>query len=155
MCRRRRPGAGRGARGSFERFWLLLLLRNTRFGKKIAEADAGPRTYTQLGFRVTAVIVSPYARPDFVTTQTYDHTSALKLIERKWKLPPLTRRDAAAIDPLDALDLDSPPHFAVPQRPPKRGPAVVAVSAPASWPRANRESRATTCDRLLLVSRSL
>ncbi len=34
-----------------------------------------------------------------------DHTSVLKLIEEKWNLPPLTRRDAAAESPLQALDL--------------------------------------------------
>ena len=44
----------------------------------------------------------------------YDHTSILKLIERKWNLPALTRRDAAATDPLDTLDLDSPPSFLAP-----------------------------------------
>jgi hypothetical protein len=35
-------------------------------------------------------------------------TSALKLIERKWNLPPLTRRDAPASDPLEMVDFDSP-----------------------------------------------
>jgi len=49
-----------------------------------------------------------------VTDQVYDHTSILKLIERKWDLPPLTKRDAAAIDPLDALNFDDPPHFLAP-----------------------------------------
>jgi phospholipase C len=60
------------------------------------------------------VIVSPYARPGHVTSTVYDHTSVLSLIERKWNLPPLTRRDAEANDPLDALDLDSPPQFLTP-----------------------------------------
>jgi phospholipase C len=105
--------------GSFERFWLLRLLRKTGFGQEAARADAGPATYGQLGFRVPAVIVSPYARPGYVTDTVYDHTSILKLIERKWNLPPLTRRDAWATDPLDALDLDSPPHFLVPPRLPE------------------------------------
>jgi phospholipase C len=60
------------------------------------------------------VIVSPYARPDFVTSTVFDHTSILKLIEQKWNLPPLTRRDAAAEAPLDAVDLDAPPAFLTP-----------------------------------------
>jgi hypothetical protein len=52
----------------------------------------------------------------------YDHTSILKLIEQKWNLPPLTRRDAAATDPLDALDFDNTPHFlTAPTLPPRRG----------------------------------
>jgi phospholipase C len=96
---------------SFDRYRVLRLLKHTKLGKKVALANAGPRTYERLGFRVPAVIVSPYARPDCVLEHDYDHTSVLKLIERKWNLPPLTRRDEAAIDPLEALDLESEPHF--------------------------------------------
>jgi phospholipase C len=106
---------------SFDRFWVLRLLRNTSIGRRVAVANDGPATYDRLGFRVPAVIVSPYARPGFVTEQVYDHTSVLKLIERKWNLPPLTSRDAAAADPLEALDFDSPPHFLTPPQLPEPG----------------------------------
>ena len=81
---------------------------------RLKAIDDGPRDYTRYGFRVPAVIVSPYARPDYVCSKTLDHTSVLKLIEEKWNLPPLTRRDAAAESPLDALDLDGEPAFAKP-----------------------------------------
>jgi len=76
--------------------------------------DTGPDTYAQYGFRVPAVIVSPYARPDYVSTRTHDHTSVLKLIETKWNLPSLTRRDDEADDLLDCLDFTQPPAFLVP-----------------------------------------
>ena len=76
---------------------------------RLANADDGPHAYDRLGFRVPAVIVSPYARPGFVDSTVYDHTSVLRLIEEKWNLPPLTRRDAAATAPLAALDLDGAP----------------------------------------------
>jgi phospholipase C len=82
--------------------------------RKVRTEDEGPDRYDRLGFRVPAVIVSPYARPDFVTSTTFDHTSILKLVQQKWNLPALTRRDAAAQAPLDALDLDGPPAFRVP-----------------------------------------
>ena len=81
---------------------------------RLANTDDGPVTYDRYGFRVPAVIVSPYARPDFVLHDVLDHTSVLKLIEEKWNLPPLTRRDAAAVSPLGALDLDAPPAFLTP-----------------------------------------
>jgi len=81
---------------------------------KVENQDAGPDTYKLFGFRVPAVIVSPYARPGFVLSDVFDHTSVLKLIQEKWNLPPLTRRDAAAISPLGALDLDAPPAFLKP-----------------------------------------
>ena len=101
--------------------WVKLLLRpvlGSYLGKIRAEDD-GPGTYDRLGFRVPAVIVSPYARPDFVTSTTFDHTSILKLVEQKWNLPALTRRDAAAESPLEAVDLDGPPAFLTPPRLPE------------------------------------
>jgi phospholipase C len=81
--------------------------------------DAGPRRYDRYGFRVPAVLVSPYARPDYVCSEVLDHTSVLKLVEQKWNLPPLTARDAAAISPLSALDLTGPPAFLEPPSLPK------------------------------------
>ena len=79
-----------------------------------AAHDGGPMRYDQYGVRVPAVIVSPYARPDFVLSDVLDHTSVLKLVEEKWNLPALTRRDAAALSPLGALDFESPPAFLQP-----------------------------------------
>ena len=75
---------------------------------------AGPGAYDTYGFRVPAVIVSPYARPDCVLSDIFDHTSVLKLVEEKWNLPALTRRDAAATSPLGALDLTARPAFLTP-----------------------------------------
>src|SRR5207244_7290836 len=51
--------------------------------------DVRPRTapqdrYDRLGFRVPAVIVSPFARPNYVSSVAHDHTSVLRLIETKW-----------------------------------------------------------------------
>jgi phospholipase C len=74
----------------------------------------GPHRYDRYGFRVPAVIISPYARPDYVCTEVLDHTSVLKLVEQKWNLPALTARDAAATSPLAALDLTAPPAFLEP-----------------------------------------
>jgi phospholipase C len=93
--------------------WLRTVLRPS-FGTYIAEieaCDSGPRAYDRYGFRVPAVIVSPYARRGYVCSEVLDHTSVLRLVEEKWNLPPLTRRDAAAATPLSALDLDAPPAF--------------------------------------------
>jgi phospholipase C len=70
--------------------------------------------YDRYGFRVPAVLVSPYARPDCVLSEVFDHTSVLKLAEEKWNLPALTRRDAAAVSPIGALDFTAPPAFGEP-----------------------------------------
>jgi len=78
-----------------------------------------PLQYNTYGVRVPAVIVSPFARPDCVLSDVFDHTSVLKLVEEKWNLPALTRRDGAAISPAGALDFDGPPAFlSPPQLPP-------------------------------------
>jgi phospholipase C len=96
--------------------WARTLLRvlAPKLLAQLASADDGPVGYDRYGFRVPAVIVSPYARPDFVLHDVLDHTSVLKLIEEKWNLPPLTRRDAAAVSPLGALNFDAPPAFRTP-----------------------------------------
>jgi phospholipase C len=52
-----------------------------------------------LGFRVPAVIASPWSKGDpdnpRVESAVFDHTSVLKLIEWRWRLRPLTKRDAS------------------------------------------------------------
>jgi phospholipase C len=83
--------------------------------------------FARYGFRVPAVVVSPWARADHVTSVVHDHTSILAMVERKWNLPAMTNRDAAAADLSDFLDLDHPP-FAEPPTlaQPLAGPAQLA-----------------------------
>jgi phospholipase C len=61
------------------------------------------------GFRVPALIVSPYAKSGTIDNTTYDFTSVLKFIEDNWSLQPLTARDATANSISNALDLSEPP----------------------------------------------
>jgi len=96
----------------------VILPRQVRTAENETE---GPHRYDRYGFRVPAVIVSPYARPDYVLSEVLDHTSVLKLVEEKWNLPTLTARDAAAVSPLGALDLTAPPAFLAPPSLPEPG----------------------------------
>jgi phospholipase C len=73
----------------------------------IDPATDRPGGFDRYGFRVPAVIVSPYARKRYVSHEVHDHTSVLKLLETKWNLPALTYRDANASNLLDSLDLDA------------------------------------------------
>jgi acid phosphatase len=50
------------------------------------------------GTRVPTLVISPYARRDFVDHVSYDTTSILATIERRYGLAPLTTRDAVAND---------------------------------------------------------
>jgi phospholipase C len=106
------PGRSRVAHPSALRSLLKVLFPG--YVRNAEKLVAGPDCYDNYGFRVPAVIVSPYARPDCVLSDIFDHTSVLKLIEEKWNLPSLTRRDAAATAPLGALDLTAPPAFLTP-----------------------------------------
>ena len=40
--------------------------------------DLAEQGFDQLGFRVPAMVIGPYAKQGFVSSVTYDHTSALK-----------------------------------------------------------------------------
>ena len=61
------------------------------------------------GFRVPAIVISPYSRPKTVVHTHYDMTSPLKLIETAFGLGSLTGRDASANNMLDCFDFGEPP----------------------------------------------
>jgi phospholipase C len=70
--------------------------------------DDAPGDFKTYGVRVPLIVVSPYARPNFVSHAVYDHTSIIRFIESRFKLPALTARDANA-DPLsDMFDFKNP-----------------------------------------------
>jgi len=91
----------------------------------VPNTDDRDAHYDNYGFRVPAVIVSPYARPGAVIHDVFDHTSILRLLEDIWNLPSLTRRDATANSPITALDLGSPPSFL---RPPTLSPPALGYA---------------------------
>jgi phospholipase C len=94
-------------------------------------AGSIPGGYDRYGFRVPAAIISPYARPKYVSHVVHDHTSVMKLIETKWNLPALTFRDANADNLLDAIDLSGPPAFA---EPPVLPEPALGLTGPAPAP---------------------
>lgn len=51
--------------------------------------------FAYTGYRVPLVVISPYAKKNFVSHQVRDETAVLKLIESRFNLSPLTKRDAA------------------------------------------------------------
>jgi phospholipase C len=96
--------------------------------------------YDYTGFRVPCVVISPYAKQNFVSRTVYDHTSILKFVETKWNLPAMTYRDANAADMLDFLDVHrkrppfaDPPEVSAPLNP-FVGPLPASSSAPGFHP---------------------
>ena len=80
------------------------------------------------GFRVPALLVSPYARRGHVDGTRLDTTSILKFIEDNWGLKPLARRDARAGSLRGAFDFSRP----------AREPSIIAATRPAAEPREPR-----------------
>jgi phospholipase C len=60
--------------------------------------------YTLRGFRVPALLISPFARRRYVSHTLFDHASVLRMIEWRWSLAPLSVRDAHANNLATALD---------------------------------------------------
>jgi len=50
------------------------------------------------GYRVPMIVISPYAKKNFVSHNTADNTAILKLIETRFNLAPLTARDQSQLD---------------------------------------------------------
>jgi phospholipase C len=64
-----------------------------------------PHSPYGLGFRLPAIIISPYARPGYIMHSVAHQASVPKLIERLFNLPSLHSRDPAAQDGDDTNDL--------------------------------------------------
>jgi phospholipase C len=61
-------------------------------------APPGRRQYGGLGFRVPAIIVSPYARRGYVSHNVYEFGSIVRFIEDNWGLPRLGTTDQSSPD---------------------------------------------------------
>jgi phospholipase C len=82
----------------------------------LTAGDSAYNGFAQYGFRVPFAIISPWARPRYVSHRTFDHTSICALVEAKWNLPAMTFRDANANVMLDMLDLRRPAFLTPPPR---------------------------------------
>ncbi len=57
--------------------------------------SGGAAGFTRTGFRVPFIVISPFAKPHYVSHTVADHTAVLKFIEDRYGLPRLSARDAA------------------------------------------------------------
>jgi phospholipase C len=64
------------------------------------------------GFRVPALLVSPYAKHGAIDHTTLDFTSILRFIEVNWRLASLAQRDANALSIASAFDFSAAPRAA-------------------------------------------
>lgn len=76
-----------------------------------------------LGFRVPALLISPYARQNYVSHRLYEFSSFLTLIEDQFRLKALTNRDMNANSFSDELNFNQAP----------RSPLILDQTKPPSW----------------------
>ncbi len=86
-----------------------------------------------LGFRVPALVISPFSRGGYVCSQMFDHTSLLRFIETRFgvEVPNLSSwRRSVTGDLTAALALSKPPDTGLPALPPTSlGPTSLAEQA--------------------------
>jgi phospholipase C len=74
-----------------------------------------------LGFRVPCIVVSPWTRGGLVCSDVFDHTSVLRLIERRFgaEVPNLSKwRRSVSGDLTTVFNFAAPPNFSIPTLPP-------------------------------------
>jgi len=66
-----------------------------------------------LGIRVPSLIISPYAKQNYIDHNIYSFESWLKIVEERFNVHPMTARDTNAMDMLDAFDFSQQPRSPV------------------------------------------
>ncbi|HYK50667.1 MAG TPA: alkaline phosphatase family protein [Terriglobales bacterium] len=69
------------------------------------------------GYRIPLIVVSPFAKKNFVSHTPADMTAWLKFVETRFKLSSLTQRDAAQMDMTEFFDFPNPPWMTPPTPP--------------------------------------
>jgi phospholipase C len=98
---------------------------------------SGPNCdFNVTGFRVPLIVASPFTVKNYVSHTVADYTAILKLIEARFGLQPLTKRDAAQMDMTEFFDFQNVPWATppsnVPAQPTDGTCNFQALGAPAS-----------------------
>ena len=84
----------------------------------ICTSATGPNCdFVYTGYRLPLIVVSPYARKHYVNHNIADYTAILKLIETRFNLPALTKRDAAQINMTQFFNFNFPAWMTPPTPP--------------------------------------
>ena len=97
-------------------------------GPDVCVKLGGPTCQFQYtGYRVPLIVISPFTKQNYVSHAPADYTAILKLIETRFNVPALTKRDAAQIDmSQEFFDLVNEPW----KTPPAIGPNYQNTSGP-------------------------
>lgn len=74
-------------------------------GPDICVLSTGPTCdFVYSGYRVPLIVISPFAKKNYVSHTVADYTAWLKLVETRFNLPSLSKRDAAQMDMSEFFD---------------------------------------------------
>ena len=86
--------------------------------RNVCGSSTGPNCdFVYTGYRLPLIVISPYARQHYVNHTVADYTAILKLIETRFKLPALTKRDAAQMNMTQFFNFNFPPWMTPPTPP--------------------------------------
>lgn len=74
-----------------------------------------------LGIRVPGLVISPYAKENYIDHKTYSFESWLKIVEERFGVYPMTARDTNALDMIDSFDFSQKPRPPVILSPTREG----------------------------------
>jgi phospholipase C len=84
----------------------------------ICTSSTGPTCdFVNTGYRVPLIVISPYAKKNYVSHTVADTTAILKFIETRFGLSALTNRDANQPDMSEFFDFNNPPWMTPPNPP--------------------------------------
>lgn len=96
------------------------------------QLGTGTCDFTYTGYRVPLIVISPFARKNYVSHTVRDYTAVLNLIEERFGVPALTKRDAAQTAMDEFFDFVNVP-WATPPAPPAQittGACTLAAPQP-------------------------
>ena len=84
----------------------------------VCSSSTGPTCdFVYTGYRMPLIVISPFAKRNYVSHTVADSTAFLKFVETRFNLPALTNRDAAQIDMTEFFDFNDPPWLTPPTPP--------------------------------------
>ncbi|HZQ96253.1 MAG TPA: alkaline phosphatase family protein [Candidatus Sulfotelmatobacter sp.] len=86
-------------------------------GDVCASGKGANCNFDSTGYRVPLLVISPFTKKNYVSHTVADYTAILKLIEARFQVPSLTKRDAAQMDMTEFFDFQNVP-WATPPSPP-------------------------------------
>ena len=79
-------------------------------GPDLCVLGTGPSCdFVYTGYRVPLLVISPFSKKNYVSHTVADYTAWLKLVETRFDLPSLTKRDAAQMDMTEFFDFTNVP----------------------------------------------